>query len=146
MHRLPALNPLRQGFCPWYNRLSTQAQTSEMGGSMHIPQDAAARIVRMEAAYTQLTAAVQNGLPPDENLVSLLSDYMASGLWLQDYALDEQGVLPPDLKRGVLSQDGLYNLLQEIKDGVATEEDLRRCCANVIKSIFDSATQKEYIG
>jgi beta-glucosidase len=37
-------------------------------------------------------------------------------------------------------------LLQEIKDGVATEEDLRRCCANVLKSIFDSATQKEYIG
>ena len=37
-------------------------------------------------------------------------------------------------------------LLRELKDGVATEEDLRRCCANVVKSIFDSATQKEYIG
>ena len=37
-------------------------------------------------------------------------------------------------------------MLQEIKNGVATEEDLRRCCANVVKSIFDSATQKEYIG
>ena len=37
-------------------------------------------------------------------------------------------------------------LLEGIKNGLATEEDLRRCCANVIKSIFDSATQKEYIG
>ena len=37
-------------------------------------------------------------------------------------------------------------LLKEIKDGVATEEDLRRCCANVVKSIFASGTQKEYIG
>ena len=37
-------------------------------------------------------------------------------------------------------------LLQEIKNGVATEEDLRRCCANVVKSVFDSTTQKEYIG
>ena len=37
-------------------------------------------------------------------------------------------------------------LLEGIKNGLATEEDLRRCCANVIKSIFDSATQREYIG
>ena len=37
-------------------------------------------------------------------------------------------------------------LLQEIRGGVATEEDLRRCCANVVKSIFDSATHREYIG
>lgn len=37
-------------------------------------------------------------------------------------------------------------LLEGIKNGLATEEDLRRCCANVVKSIFNSATQKEYIG
>ncbi len=28
-------------------------------------------------------------------------------------ALDELGLLPEDLKRGVLSQDGLYDLLDE---------------------------------
>ena len=32
------------------------------------------------------------------------------------------------------------------KSGQIPEEDLRRCCANVLKSIFDSATQREYIG
>ena len=37
-------------------------------------------------------------------------------------------------------------LLQGLKAGWCTEEDLRRCCANVVKSIFDSATQREYIG
>lgn len=37
-------------------------------------------------------------------------------------------------------------LLEGIKNGLATEEDLRRCCANVVKSILNSATQKEYIG
>lgn len=37
-------------------------------------------------------------------------------------------------------------LLDGMKHGLATEEDLRRCCANVIKAIFDSAIQKEYIG
>ena len=37
-------------------------------------------------------------------------------------------------------------LLKELEAGICTEEDLRRCCANVIRSIFISATQKEYIG
>ncbi len=37
-------------------------------------------------------------------------------------------------------------LLKELQSGVCTETDLRRCCANVVKSIFNSATQREYIG
>ena len=37
-------------------------------------------------------------------------------------------------------------LLADLKKGVLTEEDLRRCCANVVKSILDSQIQKEYIG
>ena len=42
-----------------------------------------------------------------------LSEYMESGDFLHDYELDEEGLLPDDLKRGVLSQDGLYDLLEE---------------------------------
>ena len=37
-------------------------------------------------------------------------------------------------------------ILQGVKSGLISEADVRRCCANVLKSIFDSATQKEYIG
>ena len=37
-------------------------------------------------------------------------------------------------------------IIQGLKDNVITQKDLRRCCARVIKSIFDSAIQKEYIG
>ena len=37
-------------------------------------------------------------------------------------------------------------ILQGVKSGLISEEDVRRCCANVVKSIFDSATQREYIG
>lgn len=44
-------------------------------------------------------------------LMATLSDYLDSGLWLEDYRLDEEGLLPKELKRGVLSQDGLYDLL-----------------------------------
>ena len=39
--------------------------------------------------------------------------YYESGQWLQDYEADERGELPRNLKRGVLSQDGLWELLQK---------------------------------
>ncbi len=37
-------------------------------------------------------------------------------------------------------------ILKGVKSGMILEEDVRRCCANVLKSIFNSATQREYIG
>lgn len=43
-----------------------------------------------------------------------LRDYYSGGQWLRDYEADERGELPEDLKRGVLSQDGLWNLLEEL--------------------------------
>ena len=36
-------------------------------------------------------------------------------------------------------------ILEGLKTGKITSEELRRCCARVVKSIFDSAIQKEYI-
>lgn len=37
-------------------------------------------------------------------------------------------------------------ILQGVKSGLIAEEDVRRCCANVVKSVLNSATQREYIG
>ena len=37
-------------------------------------------------------------------------------------------------------------ILNGLKNNVISQKDLRRCCARVVKAIFDSATQKEYIG
>ena len=48
---------------------------------------------------------------PDPEKLRLLEAYYISGEWLEDYEADERGEFPPDLKRGVLSQDALYNLL-----------------------------------
>ena len=39
-----------------------------------------------------------------------LSDYYFSRQWRKDYEDDEKGKLPQELKRGVLSEDGLYNM------------------------------------
>ena len=38
------------------------------------------------------------------------------------------------------------DILMGLKDGRLNREDLIRCCANVVRSIFDSETQREYIG
>ena len=38
------------------------------------------------------------------------------------------------------------DILMGLKDGSLRREDLIRCCANVVRSIFDSETQREYIG
>ena len=35
---------------------------------------------------------------------------------MQDYADDEAGKLPRDLKRGVLSEDGVYDLITENRE------------------------------
>ena len=47
--------------------------------------------------------------PEVEELIA----YYESDLWLEDFEADEEGKLPADLKRGVLSEDGIYNLLTD---------------------------------
>jgi beta-glucosidase len=37
-------------------------------------------------------------------------------------------------------------ILAGVSSGEISEEDVRRCCANVVKSILNSAIQREYIG
>lgn len=45
-----------------------------------------------------------------------LSDYYGSDQWMQDFEDDEAGKLPRDLKRGVLSEDAVYDLLTENRE------------------------------
>ena len=51
-----------------------------------------------------------------QGLISELEAYFVSDEWKQDFAADEAGLLPKGLKRGVLSEDGIYNLLEEYKE------------------------------
>jgi hypothetical protein len=51
---------------------------------------------------------VSNG---SHELLGKLSEYYGSAAWKRDFAADEAGLLPKDLKRGVLSEDGIYNML-----------------------------------
>ena len=72
--------------------------------------DTILRIREMEARFDRLLAD-----SPEPEDLSILLDYYENGQWLRDYRLDEQGLLPSDLKRGILSEDGFYNYLQQAK-------------------------------
>ncbi len=80
------------------------------------------RIHKMEQSFDEVAETVflnPNLVYHDENIkekLNELTEYYESGLWLQDYECDERGELPGDLKRGVLSEDGLYNLLSDIEN------------------------------
>jgi hypothetical protein len=45
-----------------------------------------------------------------------LEDYYGSKKWMDDYEADEAGKLPSDLKRGVLSEDAVYDLITDHRD------------------------------
>jgi hypothetical protein len=45
--------------------------------------------------------------------VKELSTYYESDEWRDDFEADEAGKLPADLKRGVLSEDGIYDVLSD---------------------------------
>lgn len=51
-----------------------------------------------------------------KGLMKNLEEYYLSYEWKKDFEADEEGLLPKDLKRGVLSEDGIYDLLEEYKE------------------------------
>lgn len=71
------------------------------------------RIKKMEAYFDALQADPH--CKNADKMLKALREYSDSGLWLYDFEMDENGKLPKELKRGVLSEDGLYNLLCELK-------------------------------
>ena len=77
------------------------------------------RVERYEEIYDKLTRAVSGVNSALEALEALapelaeLEAYYTGPEWKKDFADDEAGKLPPELKRGVLSEDGVYDLLGE---------------------------------
>lgn len=77
-------------------------------------KDTVERIMRMEAHFDALRAALAADQPPDDALLHRLWEleaYYTGGQWLRDYEADERGDMPQGLRRGVLSQDGVYLVL-----------------------------------
>ena len=80
------------------------------------------RIRRMEQLFDFAKEAMEEPVVTPEKYqelqeaIAILSEYYSSKEWKQDYADDEAGLLPKDLKRGVLSEDGLWNLLADWRE------------------------------
>ena len=64
-------------------------------------------IGRLEQAIEDFDA-----IQPD---IAELEAYYTSPQWRKDFEADEAGKLPKNLKRGVLSEDGIWNVLEDYK-------------------------------
>ena len=74
----------------------------------------------------QTAAQLESALRAYEEIqdeVKALETYYAGPEWKEDFAADEQGMFPDTLKRGVLSEDAVYNLLERFQE---VREDMRR--------------------
>lgn len=95
-------------------------------------EEAQKRIKEMEEILDR-SSEVMNGL--EKNLseffalqsgIQKLEAYYTGDDWKNDYKLDEEGKLPEDLKRGVLSEDAIYDLLEkysELKSRIKDEQE-----------------------
>ncbi|MBQ8062366.1 MAG: DUF4298 domain-containing protein [Clostridia bacterium] len=77
------------------------------------------RIEQMEAylndakeAVKKVSAALEDFMEA-QNKVIALENYYEGGCWRKDFEDDEKGLLPDYLKRGVLSEDAIYDLLTD---------------------------------
>lgn len=85
-------------------------------------EEAIERVQRMEKYFDRLQEVVSENphmLQEDEDIkemLHLLVEYYEGGQWLRDYELDEQGMFPEGLKRGVLAEDSVYDFLSCLKN------------------------------
>ena len=82
-------------------------------------QEVIERIKDMEDILDRANFLIEN--EPEEvksylSEIDRLKAYYESQAWKDDFALDEAGKLPADLKRGVLSEDGIYDMLENLRD------------------------------
>ena len=79
------------------------------------------RITRMEGLLDKSTEVIGRleqaledfaAIKPD---IAELEAYYTSLQWRKDFEADEAGKLPKDLKCGVLSEDGIWNVLEDYK-------------------------------
>ena len=79
------------------------------------------RVRQMELCFEALQSTAEehpDAIREDDSLKAALQSilqYYESGQWLQDYELDEKGLFPKNMKRGVLAQDAVYDLLDRMK-------------------------------
>ena len=83
------------------------------------------RITQMEQRLDASTEALKklsdalDAYEENRDALKKLMDYYGSSRWRKDFEADEQGKLPQDLKRGVLCEDTIYDLILDHHDLIA---------------------------
>ncbi len=80
------------------------------------------RVAEMEERMNRIADWLED--PAEESVaedVRVLDAYYRSPLWLEDFEADEAGLFPDGMPRGVLSEDGIYNLMAEYEDRMNTD-------------------------
>ena len=96
--------------------LIQKAEGRKWGEAAHI-RKACERVTYYEDLYDK-ALQLRNGEIKEsvdgelQNVLAKLSAYLESPEWKTDFRLDEEGKLPKDLKRGVLAEDKIYDLLE----------------------------------
>ena len=80
---------------------------------------------RVSEIVARLSGALDDFAKVQES-VKALEAYYGSKEWKKDFRDDEKGLLPTDLKRGVLSEDGIWNLLEDIRALKERMQDLSK--------------------
>lgn len=73
------------------------------------------KMERAVRAVLNLSAALEEYEAVQGDIITL-REYYCSVEWKQDFNADEAGKLPTSLKRGVLSEDGIWNLLEDVRE------------------------------
>lgn len=84
-----------------------------------------ARLERASEVVMKLSAALDDYVETLEDIRALES-YYGSEEWKKDFADEEANRLPKDLKRGVLSEDGIWNMLEDHRNLKARVEECLR--------------------
>ena len=77
------------------------------------------RITRMESYFDEARQAIDElnravvRFTNAQKHIKKLEEYYTGGRWLKDFEADEAGKLPAGLKRGVLSEDSINDLLDD---------------------------------
>ena len=113
--------------------------------------EAVKRVTEMEGIYDQALNIMDNVENSPEEFLGFqkelmrLADYYSSQDWKNDYVMDEDGLLPKDLKRGVLSEDGIYDALERNKELMERIKGTRMVKHVILWTLKDELSAEEKV-
>lgn len=76
-----------------------------------------------------LLPALQAALPE----LKVLVDYYGDEQWMRDFEADELGLIPVDVPRGALSEDGIEILLDDTEETARQLQEFAKQCLCIVK-------------